>query len=40
LPGRENELDLVMTEYPDGSVLEEKAWNNQTLFWLYDYVSR
>jgi 4-amino-4-deoxy-L-arabinose transferase-like glycosyltransferase len=40
LPGRENELDLIIREYLDGSQLEVKAWNNQTLFWLYDYSSK
>jgi hypothetical protein len=40
LPERETELDLIVKEYPQGSLLEEKAWNNQTLFWLYDYRTK
>ena len=40
LPERETELDLIVKAYPQGSLLEEKAWNNQTLFWLYDYRTK
>ena len=40
LPERESELNLIMKEYPEGSLLEERAWNDQTLFWLYDYVKK
>jgi hypothetical protein len=37
LPGRENEIDEIKAEYPNGSLDSERAWNNQILFWVYDY---
>ena len=40
LPQRESELVTIMAEYPSGSLLEEKAWNQETLFWMYDYWSK
>jgi hypothetical protein len=40
LPGRENEINMIMAEYPNGLLDSEKAWNNQILFWVYDYVLK
>jgi 4-amino-4-deoxy-L-arabinose transferase-like glycosyltransferase len=40
LPERKSEIQIVMTEYPNGVLDSEKAWNNQVLFWAYDYVSK
>jgi 4-amino-4-deoxy-L-arabinose transferase-like glycosyltransferase len=40
LPERRPEINMVMAEYPNGSLASEKAWNNQILFWIYDYLSR
>ncbi len=37
LPSREDEIDVVRMEYPGGVLTTQKAWNNQTLYWLYDY---
>jgi 4-amino-4-deoxy-L-arabinose transferase-like glycosyltransferase len=40
LPQRRGAIDRITTEYPNGSLETEKAWNNQILFWIYDYVSK
>jgi hypothetical protein len=37
LPGRENEIAMVRAAYPSGALDSERAWNNQILFWVYDY---
>jgi len=39
LPQRRREISRIMAEYPNGSLESEKAWNNQVLFWIYDYGS-
>jgi hypothetical protein len=40
LPERETETGIIKVEYPNGVLDEEKAWNNQTLFWVYDYTAK
>jgi 4-amino-4-deoxy-L-arabinose transferase-like glycosyltransferase len=40
LPQRRREISRIMAEYPNGSLNSQKAWNNQTLFWIYDYSSK
>ena len=40
LPERRDAIDRVMAEYPKGSLDSERAWNNQVLFWIYNYGSR
>jgi 4-amino-4-deoxy-L-arabinose transferase-like glycosyltransferase len=40
LPERRREINMIMAEYPKGSLDSEKAWNNQILFWVYDYISK
>lgn len=39
LPERKNEIQAVMKEYPDGKLEDQQAWNNQILFWAYDWSS-
>jgi len=40
LPERRGELNSIRAEYPIGSLDTVKAWNNQILFWTYEYESR
>lgn len=40
LPEREREIENVMAEYPNGTLVSEKAWNSQVLFWTYDYIVK
>ncbi len=37
LPGRENEINSVQTDYPGGSLKIENNSANNVLFWVYDY---
>ena len=39
LPERQQEINMIRAEYPGGSLDSEKAWNNQILFWTYEYTS-
>ncbi|HXQ37526.1 MAG TPA: hypothetical protein VN843_26175, partial [Anaerolineales bacterium] len=39
LPEWKNEIQAVMKEYPHGKLEEQQAWNNQLLFWEYDWSS-
>lgn len=39
LPERQREINMVMSEYPHGSLDTVETWNGQALFWLYDYTS-
>jgi hypothetical protein len=39
LPARTHEIETIKAEYPNGFLAEEKAWNRQTLFWIYDYTA-
>jgi hypothetical protein len=40
LPERKKEIGIIKAEYPNGVLDEEKAWNNQVLFWVYDYTAK
>jgi len=36
LPERQNEIEDVMKEYPNGILEDHRAWNNQIIFWIYN----
>jgi len=40
LPQRENEIEAVMKQYPNGKLEDKRSWNNQIIFQAYDLSAK
>ena len=40
LPQRQDEVEAVMKQYPNGKLEDKRAWNNQIIFQAYDLSTK